>query len=257
MAGCATVLFCPSEWSKVLEGDEEPKRGQKSGVKRARSGRLERATKSERNGTAEHSTIRQSGAEKTPNTQAEATQSSAAPAFSPKVERDDVSSSHLVHASRPASRRPRVLAMAILLPPALVALLSDLVSPRGDGAPHTALVCSPAHNGHAVVVAHSIPTQSPWPPISPTPEEADDDARASMYAALAGGAYDEHRTTSSSSDPDEPVLFESEHGRIAVTGLGAFLLVLVGTPVAPWKVLDKKIRAASDQLRGPLETVAA
>ncbi|KAG0667535.1 hypothetical protein C6P46_000069 [Rhodotorula mucilaginosa] len=141
--------------------------------------------------------------------------------------------------------------MAILLPPALVALLSDLVSPRGDGAPHTALVCSPAHNGHAVVVAHSIPTQSPWPPISPTPEEADDDARASMYAALAGGAYDEHRTTSSSSDPDEP------HGRIAVTGLGAFLLVLVGTPVAPWKVLDKKIRAASDQLRGPLETVAA
>jgi hypothetical protein len=61
--------------------------------------------------------------------------------------------------------------------------------------------------------------------------------------------------------------------------LGAFLLVLVGTPVAPWKVLDKKvklfftavykgeradapsrtwqIRAASDQLRGPLETVAA
>ncbi|MEI4872868.1 hypothetical protein Q8G47_29525, partial [Klebsiella pneumoniae] len=33
MAGCATVLFCPSEWSKVLEGDEEPKRGQKSGVR--------------------------------------------------------------------------------------------------------------------------------------------------------------------------------------------------------------------------------
>ncbi|KWU44073.1 hypothetical protein RHOSPDRAFT_34298 [Rhodotorula sp. JG-1b] len=146
--------------------------------------------------------------------------------------------------------------MAILLPPALVALLSDLVSPAGDGAPHTALVCSPAQNGHAVVVAHSVPTQPPWPPVSPTPEEADDDARASMYAALAGGAYDEHRTASSS-DPDEPVLFESEHGRIAVAGLGAFLLVLVGTPVAPWKVLDKKIRAASDQLRGPLETVAA
>lgn len=99
--------------------------------------------------------------------------------------------------------------MAILLPPALVALLSDLVSPAGDGAPHTALVCSPAQNGHAVVVAHSIPTLTPWPPISPTPEEADDDARASMYAALAGGAYDEHRNASSS-DPDEPVLFESE-----------------------------------------------
>ncbi|GAA5976242.1 hypothetical protein JCM10908_005428 [Rhodotorula pacifica] len=144
--------------------------------------------------------------------------------------------------------------MAILLPPALVSLLSDIVSPHLDGSPHTALVCSPAQNGHAVVVAHSKPTTAPWPPVSPAPEQADDDARASMYAALAGGAYDEHSKANNSADP---LLFESEHGRIAVAGLGAFLLVLVGTPVAPWKVLDKKIRAASDQLRGPLEKVAA
>ncbi|POY76776.1 hypothetical protein BMF94_0025 [Rhodotorula taiwanensis] len=142
--------------------------------------------------------------------------------------------------------------MAILLPSALVALLSDLVSSTGDGAPHTAIVSAPAHNGHAVVVAHSTPTSSPWPPVSPAPEEADDDARASMYAALAGGAYDQHRTTAT----DEPLLLDSEHGRIAVVGLGAFLLVLVGTEVAPWKVLDKKIRAAADQLREPLERVA-
>ncbi|GAA5863863.1 hypothetical protein JCM3774_001181 [Rhodotorula dairenensis] len=147
--------------------------------------------------------------------------------------------------------------MAILLPPALVALLADLVSPLGDGAPHTALVCSPAHAGHAVVVAYSAPTRPPWPSVSPAPEEADDDARASMYAALAGGAYDSHRASSPAPNSDEPVLFESEHGRIAVAGLGAFLLVLVGTPVAPWKVLDKKIRAAAEQLRGPLEKVHA
>lgn len=34
-------------------------------------------------------------------------------------------------------------------------------------------------------------------------------------------------------------------GRIAVVALGAFLLVLVGTEVAPWKVLDKKVRSPS------------
>lgn len=108
--------------------------------------------------------------------------------------------------------------MAILLPPALVALLADIVSADRDGAPHTALVAAPPHAGHAVVVAHSLPTRPPWPPVRPAPEEADDDARASMYAALAGGAYDEQRPHLTAG---EPLMLDSEVRILTNPQLGA------------------------------------
>ncbi|GJN87457.1 hypothetical protein Rhopal_000406-T1 [Rhodotorula paludigena] len=145
----------------------------------------------------------------------------------------------------------------LLLPAPVLALLEHLAPPDPpDGAPHSALVAARAQ-GNQVLVAHSQPTALPWPQVRPDPDAVDPDQRAAMYAALAGGAWDAQRTSAGAADAKEPLMLESELGRIAVVALGAFLLVLVGTELAPWKVLDKKIRAAADQLRTPLECVGA
>ncbi|BGP38668.1 hypothetical protein JCM10450v2_002618 [Rhodotorula kratochvilovae] len=150
----------------------------------------------------------------------------------------------------------------LLLPANLVALLQALTAPAADGAPHSAFIASRAA-GNQVLVAHSQPTLPPWPPVRPSPEEVDHDERAAMYAALAGGAWEAQQGAQHNdgeggeAHEGEPLMLNSELGRIAVVGLGAFLLVLVGTEVAPWKVLDKKIRAAAEQLRKPLERVGA
>ncbi|GAA5898398.1 hypothetical protein JCM8208_006971 [Rhodotorula glutinis] len=154
----------------------------------------------------------------------------------------------------------------LLLPAPVLALLASLTSSTGDGSPHSALVASRAQ-GNQVLVHHSQPTAAPWPDVRPSPHEVDDDERAAMYAALAGGAaeaqlgapaaHDGEGNLQQRKDEREPLMLDSELGRIAVVALGAFLLVLVGTEVAPWKVLDKKIRAAADQLRAPLERVGA
>ncbi|GAA5836198.1 hypothetical protein JCM9279_002224 [Rhodotorula babjevae] len=152
----------------------------------------------------------------------------------------------------------------LLLPAPLLALLAALTSSTGDGSPHTALVASRAA-GNQVLVHHSHPTAQPWPEVRPATTEVDDDERAAMYAALAGGAWEaqlgQHAQdgdgTLQRKDERDPLMLDSELGRIAVVALGAFLLVLVGTEVAPWKVLDKKIHAAAEQLRAPLERVGA
>ncbi|GAA6051982.1 hypothetical protein JCM3770_002996 [Rhodotorula araucariae] len=146
----------------------------------------------------------------------------------------------------------------LLRPAALAGLLEALTASAADGAPHSALIASRAA-GNQVLVAHSLPTIPPWPPIRPSLDDVDHDQRAAMYAALAGGAWEAQQETASGNgrNDGEPLMLDSELGRITVVGLGAFLLVLVGTEVAPWKVLDKKIRAAAAQLRTPLERVAA
>ncbi|BGP14623.1 hypothetical protein JCM10213_002209 [Rhodosporidiobolus nylandii] len=141
---------------------------------------------------------------------------------------------------------------AILLPTPLLRLLTALTHP--SGAPHTALLLSlPA--GGSVVASHSCPTEPPFPRAALDGEEQDDDARARCYAALAGGCWADQQ--GQQDDGKEPVMLETELGRLALTQLGGFLLVLVGNEVAPWKVLDKKIRAAAVKLREPLEKVAA
>lgn len=159
----------------------------------------------------------------------------------------------------------------LLLPAPVLALLEHLApSDHPDGAPHSALVAARAQ-GNQVLVAHSQPTALPWPRVRPDPDAVDPDQRAAMYAALAGGAWDAQRASAGAADAKEPLMLESEVralscpllfvqnrrltlafrvpsssqlGRIAVVALGAFLLVLVGTELAPWKVLDKKVRPA-------------
>ncbi|BGO90178.1 hypothetical protein NBRC10512_002571 [Rhodotorula toruloides] len=150
--------------------------------------------------------------------------------------------------------------MPLLLPAPLLTLLDHLVAPTGDGSPHTALVAS-LQAGHSVLVSHSVPTKEPWPPVRPSEDEEDEDQRASRYAALAGGAWQaqqsERGENGEKAQEKEPLMLESEYGRIASIALGGFLLVLAGTEAAPWKVLDKKIRAAAEQLRQPLSAVEA
>ncbi|BGP23366.1 transcriptional regulator [Rhodotorula toruloides] len=150
--------------------------------------------------------------------------------------------------------------MPLLLPAPLLALLRQLVAPTGDGSPHTALVAS-LQGGHSVLVSHFVPTKEPWPPVRPSQDEEDEDQRASRYAALAGGAWQAQQSEGSQEggkgQEQEPFTLESGYGRIASIALGGFLLVLVGTDVAPWKVLDKKIRAAAEQLRQPLSGIEA
>ncbi|KAM0788409.1 hypothetical protein ACM66B_001546 [Microbotryomycetes sp. NB124-2] len=58
-------------------------------------------------------------------------------------------------------------------------------------------------------------------------------------------------------DSDDLLMLDTELGRIAAIRLGSFLLVLVGSRVTPWTVLDKKIRVAEGVLRQPLETVSS
>ncbi|CEQ41493.1 SPOSA6832_03212 [Sporobolomyces salmonicolor] len=145
----------------------------------------------------------------------------------------------------------------ILLPSALSALLSQLAG--SDGAPHTALLAYLSSG--AIVAAHSLPTQLPFPRAS-LQDLRDDDERAKLYAALAVGTWTEERArgtgaAADGTDASGPLMLETELGRIAVTAIGGFLLVLVGTEVSPWKVLDKKIRAAEEQLKEPLERVAS
>ncbi|GAA5884710.1 hypothetical protein JCM6882_005362 [Rhodosporidiobolus microsporus] len=147
----------------------------------------------------------------------------------------------------------------ILLLAPLTALLSHLT--HSSGAPHSALLCSLSAGG-AVVASASTTTEAPFPPPAletggeDDEEEEDADERARCYAALAVGCWADHQRENGVKD-GEPVMLETELGRIALAPLGNFLLVLVGNEVAPWKVLDKKIRAAIDRLKEPLEKVAA
>ncbi|GAA5855465.1 hypothetical protein JCM8547_007843 [Rhodosporidiobolus lusitaniae] len=144
--------------------------------------------------------------------------------------------------------------MAILLPARLHSLLSLLVSPSGDGCPHSALLLA-IQSGGDVVCSVSTPTTFPYPRAAL--DDLDDEGRAGAYAALAVGSWEDHRQAGGKQDKGEPVMLETELGRIALVALGSFLLVLVGNETAPWKVLDKKIRAATDKLKEPLEKVAA
>ncbi|TNY24459.1 hypothetical protein DMC30DRAFT_386487 [Rhodotorula diobovata] len=107
----------------------------------------------------------------------------------------------------------------LLLPAPLLDLLSHLASPTSDGSPHTALVASRAA-GHQVIVARSHPTVHPWPPIRPPPQQVDDDQRAAIYAALAGGAWEAHLGSARQGRDDddqghphkegEPLMLDSE-----------------------------------------------
>ncbi|GAA6031668.1 hypothetical protein JCM8097_001924 [Rhodosporidiobolus ruineniae] len=144
----------------------------------------------------------------------------------------------------------------ILLLSRLTALLTHLTSPSGS--PHTALLCA-LHQGGAVLASASQPTEPPFPPAALEEEIVDQDQRARCYAALAVGSWAEHRQANGQHEGNEtePVMLETELGRIAIVALSSFLLVLVGNDVAPWKVLDKKIRLAAEQLKEPLEKVAA
>ncbi|GAA6062429.1 hypothetical protein JCM10212_006064 [Sporobolomyces blumeae] len=144
----------------------------------------------------------------------------------------------------------------ILLPAALLSLLSQLTS--SSGAPHTALVASLPSG--AVLSLHSVSTVAPFPRAS-FQGERDDEERAGLYAALATATWAEHEPARQHAHADgnddlakrsEPLMLETELGRISVVAIGAFLLVLVGTQVTPWKVLDTKTRAARDHLLQPL-----
>ncbi|GAA6002159.1 hypothetical protein JCM10207_003102 [Rhodosporidiobolus poonsookiae] len=141
----------------------------------------------------------------------------------------------------------------LLLVHSLHTLLSHLTHP--SGAPHSALVANLAQGG-AVVAAHSTPTEPPFPPAS-LEQCDDDDARAGCYAALAVGSWHAAKVDERNGDKDQPVMLDTELGRIALVALGNFLLVLVGNEVAPWKVLDTKIRVAAERLKDPLSKVPA
>ncbi|GAA5821181.1 hypothetical protein JCM11251_004502 [Rhodosporidiobolus azoricus] len=155
------------------------------------------------------------------------------------------------------------MAPILLLSP-LTSLLHSLTHP--SGAPHSALLCSlPA--GGAVVASAYTPTEAPFPPPALEGEDGDEgedddeDERASCYAALAVGSWGDHQRDNGGAGggakDGEPVMLETELGRIALAPLGNFLLVLVGNEVAPWKVLDKKLRIAVGRLDEPLKKVAA
>ncbi|KAK4058423.1 hypothetical protein OIO90_000581 [Microbotryomycetes sp. JL221] len=58
-------------------------------------------------------------------------------------------------------------------------------------------------------------------------------------------------------DEIDPLMLDTEIGRIAAIQMGAFLLVLVGSRVTPWPVLDTKIRVAQEALNEPLNSVSA
>ncbi|KAL8286539.1 hypothetical protein RQP46_004556 [Phenoliferia psychrophenolica] len=134
------------------------------------------------------------------------------------------------------------------------ALLSQLVSPQAS--PHTALVVD-ARSG-AVVAFQSVPSQPPFPQAS-LPDRGDEE-RAQMYAAVATSTYDEERgppgpVIPNGDKPVEPLWLESILGRFSILRIGGFLLILVGSDVSPWSVLDKKVRMSAEVLQ-PLATVA-
>ncbi|GAA5838426.1 hypothetical protein JCM3766R1_005542 [Sporobolomyces carnicolor] len=177
----------------------------------------------------------------------------------------------------------------ILIPSALRAFLSQLTC--AEGVPHTAiLTSSPETSGGSIISYYSVRPRAiayPFPRPSSAPrldlecddedeaaEDDDDDegqgeeeARVGMYAALAVGTWSEQRADEPS---PEPLTLETEVGRISVVEIGApgdargggvggsgrFLLILVGTQVSPWKVLDKKIRVAGEYLKEPLSKVS-
>ncbi|GAA5967393.1 hypothetical protein JCM11641_000533 [Rhodosporidiobolus odoratus] len=137
----------------------------------------------------------------------------------------------------------------LVLPLPILSLLQALTCPQG--APHSALICS--LSGGALVATDSQATEPPFPKAS-LEDDDDNQARGRCYAALAVGCWDGQEGNGARG---QVVMLDTELGRLALSQLGGFLLVLVANEVAPWKVLDKKIRAAVDQLREPLEKVAA
>ncbi|GAA5936255.1 uncharacterized protein JCM15063_002759 [Sporobolomyces koalae] len=163
----------------------------------------------------------------------------------------------------------------ILIPASLQALLAQLTSRQGT--PHTSILTS-ITSGGSIVSAHTVtnierPFPSPFDRTRPrrgrrtTHDDDDDDdqesdeeeseeereARIGTYAALALGTWNEQ---SDSTRTEDPLMLETEVGRIAVVAVSSFLLILVGTRVTPWKVLDKKVRAASEYLKEPLSRIS-
>ncbi|GAA5946155.1 hypothetical protein JCM3765_000138 [Sporobolomyces pararoseus] len=159
----------------------------------------------------------------------------------------------------------------ILIPSALHALLSQLISP--SGIPHTSILTSSAKSsGGSIISYSSIPPSeitSPFPrppraaPLNEEEEEEEEggegadeeESRAGMYTALAVGTWNEQRsnTQSSSSELREPLTLETEVGRISVVGVagGKFLLVLVGTHCRSQAELSKmSLSTSSDSSAG-------
>ncbi|GAA5886535.1 hypothetical protein JCM16303_006601 [Sporobolomyces ruberrimus] len=165
----------------------------------------------------------------------------------------------------------------ILIPSALHSLLTQLTC--REGAPHTAILTSSAQSGGSIISSHSVPPsqiiepfQKPYRAGLDRPDREDhegeeeeedgddEEVRVGMYAALAVGTWNEQRgNTQVSSRSVEPLTLETEVGRISVISIakGNFLLILAGTEITPWKVLDKKIRAAEEYLREPLSKISA
>ncbi|GAA6005111.1 hypothetical protein JCM11491_002581 [Sporobolomyces phaffii] len=156
----------------------------------------------------------------------------------------------------------------ILIPAALHSLLSQLTT--REAAPHTAiLTASPLAGGsilsYAAVAPNDIARPFPRPALVRAGDDEghdEEETRVGCYAALAVGTWNEQRTQQGqrSVDPasEGPLTLETEVGRIAVMDVagGSFLLILVGSEVTPWKVLDKKIRAAEEYLTEPLSKLS-
>ncbi|KAK4051827.1 hypothetical protein OIV83_002532 [Microbotryomycetes sp. JL201] len=184
--------------------------------------------------------------------------------------------------------------MAVLIVSALDNVLRQLVT--AEHTPHTALVVSvPSGNVIASQSTADDPAPHPFPSFYehtdlPAPAQDIDgqhrprisaggsnlitQQRARAFAAVVTSMWtlerqDQGRPAASKrvassktiqqppdSSQDDLMLLDTELGRIAAVQLGSFLLVLVGSRVTPWTVLDKKIRVAQDVLRHPLETVS-
>ncbi|ORY88888.1 hypothetical protein BCR35DRAFT_301252 [Leucosporidium creatinivorum] len=135
----------------------------------------------------------------------------------------------------------------ILILSSLTSLLSQLISPQG--APHTSILISRL-NGSVIAHQHT-PSLPPFPPASLN--QRDEEERARLYAAVGVSSWEEEEQDANGAR--EVLMLETELGRIAITSIGAFLLLLVGTEVSPWPVLEKKIRLAEEQLKEPLSRV--
>ncbi|GAA5906264.1 uncharacterized protein JCM6883_005496 [Sporobolomyces salmoneus] len=156
----------------------------------------------------------------------------------------------------------------ILIPSALHSFLSQLTS--STGIPHTAILTSSPlsslSSGGSIISYHSLPASDivePFPkPYLPGLEstesgeeedEAEEEVRVGMYAALAVGTWGEQR--GQGEDRREPLTLETEVGRMMVMEIGAtkggrgggrFLLILVGS----------EIRTAEEYLREPLSKIS-
>lgn len=128
------------------------------------------------------------------------------------------------HLTRPSSRRP---------------LTTD--TPSSSPTRHR-----PAHRGHPSVPLRKKPTTTLGRACTPhSPEEPMTNTGPQQRTNRSCSTRRSVKVQCEASPQDADSRRPAQHGRIAVVGLGAFLLVLVGTEVAPWKVLDKKVRVHS------------